>query len=256
MDIVFADNAEHIPHFLFDALKCAKFFNPTSRVIHVGYAHDGIDPFIDAHRFKPLCDDIFRFLDLPPDGGWFHRGNIDRYIWMAELVKEGLLTIPLITCDWDVLLTRDITEVLPLWSEYDYTLAEQMSGGEMLVFNSDVLNDLVQFLGDTFHEDKHPLVRRTCNGSDMYLLCEFRDSHPQFNVGETNEVRGGSIFDSNVRLHRESYEFDGEHKKLYFGGRKVHIRRLSDGQMIRMNNLHCWLEKDNIASWCQQAMED
>lgn len=254
MNIVFIASGGPPPPFLATAMACAKHFNPSSTVVQVGNTPSCEDRFFSNGEFTDECEAILgNAKNLGPNAYSFERKCIERWICLSGLIRRGDITVPLIQCDWDVLVVRDLNEVLSDWSEYDYTLADGMAAVEMLVFNRDVIPSYVEFLRDTYQRGLRPTVQNSANANDMTLFRDFSMLHGQFKRGETTQVRNGALFDYNMSCQGDIYEFENGHKKLYFGGHKVYVKRKDTQEMVRLNATHCHCRKGEMAGWFNQA---
>jgi len=236
------------------AVACAKHFNPDSTVVQIGNTRVGEDRFFDDREFADECEAILGSAkNLGPNGYYFERKCIERWIFISALVQRGDIEVPFIQCDWDVLVLRNLVEVLPLWSDYDYTLGYRAAAMQMLVFNPVLMPCFVQFLKDVYLQGLYPVITAAKAVSDMSLWHHFSCAVPQFKWGETAVDRAGSIFDLNINGHSDLYEFEDGMKKLYFDGGQVCIKRLDTQELIRVNATHCHGRKPQMAGLFAKA---
>ena len=160
----------------------------------------------------------------------FEQTAISKFFLLKEFMQKFNFT-KIFHIDSDVLLYKNISFFEDYYSHYDFTLTYNQQCGNSF-FTLEMLQDLCEKILKIYIDrdkyfwfvDLQKIYERTPPGQpggicDMTILKHYKERkecNSRFTCGEMSEIVDGFRFDHHIRSKDDSYEMDGERRKIEF----------------------------------------
>lgn len=256
--------------YLHYVLKCARIFNPYTRVILLGdesnrhYQSLDIEHFYFAN-FKgaelELFDKVFKYIagSQEPRGEWWVRIVFQRWFHMYYFIKSQSID-KFWTFDSDTLILCDLSNQVSKFAGYDCT--EQCNGMCMngLINNAIVVKGYLDKINNLFQDEGYLNdlkvsfeTQPTYAFTEMAAYFSYKDNSHIKTLRLNTIIDGESFDDCICQSHDTEMEKavvlgqNSEIKKLFFINGYVYVKYLPTNSLIKMNTLNMsWVDDDVI----------
>lgn len=239
-------------YYLKYALECAKRYNPDSRIILLGKNVTDYPAFVEKYNINSFNSFAKRFIQkykhMSINKPKIERFCFERWFYLTEFLEKQKIE-KCLTLDSDVLLYKNVTKDQLHFKEYDFTLANKVSGGFMFINNIDKIKDFCNFtyklynnkktlkkMKEFFDKTKNKKIRGMRGINDMYALNLYYKNN-NAKIGDISKVINDTTYDIGIHVS-QGMEMKGGIKKIIFKQGIPYCIRKKDNKLIRMKSLH------------------
>jgi hypothetical protein len=257
MNIVFIHQGND--DYLSVALCCARRSNPEADIFLLGDESNNVFDFVRHYDIKDYSDGANQlakvYKHFSSNSYQFELFCIQRWFVLRDFMHRQDLP-DCFYADSDVLIFADLKAERQKFSQFDFTLTEQMSGHSSFWNSREALDSFCSFVEniysrkDQLHYDKMLAIwediRRGGNSGgicDMTFLDFYRAAHPE-KVGNTAAIIDGSTYDTNISLSHNgdvAFVMQGGVKKIFWkegSDKPWGLLQGSKNQFVAFNTLH------------------
>lgn len=254
-----------MPQFAKDALYCAQKFSGMEVIGISDYIKEvegGSDDFSCASEYSTRAYNFRRnFIDACGQDDRMISA-LGRWFVIEEYCRIHGISEPIIQIDWEVMVFGNLEEHFNKLSVKSGDIGDAVDNkvpaphnrtAPYWIGNHSAIRFFTRML-EAQVQCRTPLfVQHKCGG-DMNWWEHARQEGGYTPVDVSQEV-DNSIFDPNMMIGHETYEWENGGKKLFWKEGKPYFKRLSDGGLVKAVALHCfWTWKDKTSDILNKAI--
>lgn len=166
------------------------------------------------------------------------RKSIWRWFVLRDLCNTQKITFPIFTCDWDMLIFRNMVKAYEPFLGYEICRSCDGKGAwaEAYGINSQgLLNEFCYFIQYVIMAMPELLK----DNGDMHAWDLFTKQQT-LKTADLFEIVNNSVFDHNIHCGEERFVMEGNTKRIHFENGVPYFTRLTDNAPIAANLIHCW----------------
>lgn len=167
--------------------------------------------------------------------------SLVRWVAIREAIARGIVALPIMTIDWDLLLMSSMPETFPeQMLKMDVTCAQMnYPGACQAPFTINTLRPLDRFL-----EKSQEYLSRETFQNDMVVWTEIYRDGTQ--VGDIGAPISGGIFDGNISCSYGLFKTEITNRynfptKIIEWREGIPFFVTTEGSLVRAHAIHCWL---------------
>jgi len=186
-----------------------------------------------------LLHDPFRTLHAPALARWFA---------IYEYAEATSLDFPIFTADTDFMVFGNLEKAFEPFAQFDFSVSfmGEARTAPYYISRREPLTAFCGFVESLLGVDLANQPVETV--SDMTFWTQLAGLHG-FNVGNTFEVKDGTVFDHHLLIHDGRFVMGDLGKRIEWIAGYPHFVLRNTKQKIKANTLHCWGPFKNAEYW-------